>query len=173
MVFRLNFLKPSIISIPKKGDLSDCNNYHGISFINVGLKIISKIVTNRIAKNALEHKFLRPEQFGFRNKEECISLYISTREICQRRKFQRNFTYLCFFLILKKAYDSVPIFNIFWPEINLYLSQMISFWSFAMIIEQKSLNVSLDSEKDYDNNVYYFILNMKKIKLNDNRTKDN
>ena len=41
----------SIISIPKKGDLSDCNNYRGISLINVGLKIISKIVTNRIAKN--------------------------------------------------------------------------------------------------------------------------
>ncbi|KAG4091652.1 hypothetical protein H8356DRAFT_1335456 [Neocallimastix lanati (nom. inval.)] len=27
-----------------------------------------------------------------------------------------------------------------------------------MIVEQKSLNVSLDSEKDYDNNIYYFIL---------------
>jgi len=27
-----------------------------------------------------------------------------------------------------------------------------------MIIEQKSLDVSLDSEKDYDNNIYYFIL---------------
>ena len=44
-----------------------------------------------------------------------------------------------------------------------------------MIIEQKSLNVSLDSEKDYDNNINYFILSAllsghsiyKKIKLND------
>jgi len=27
-----------------------------------------------------------------------------------------------------------------------------------MIIEQKSLDVSLDSEKDYDNNIYNFIL---------------
>jgi len=27
-----------------------------------------------------------------------------------------------------------------------------------MIIEQKFLDVSLDSEKDYDNNIYYFIL---------------
>ena len=32
--------------------------------MNVGLKIISKIVTNRIAKYALEHKFVRTEQFG-------------------------------------------------------------------------------------------------------------
>jgi len=46
---------------------------------------------------------------------------------------------------------------------------------FAMIIEQKSLDVSLDSEKDYDNNIYYFILSAllggrsvySKIKVND------
>ena len=32
------------------------------------------------------------------------------------------------------------------------------FLKFAMIIEQKSLDVSLDSEKDYDNNIYYFMI---------------
>lgn len=49
------------------------------------------------------------------------------------------------------------------------------FLKFAMIIEQKSLDVSTDSEKDYDNNIYYFILSAllggrsiyEKIKLND------
>jgi len=39
----------SIVSIPKQADLSNCNNYQGISLINVGLKIIPKIVTNRIS----------------------------------------------------------------------------------------------------------------------------
>ncbi|KAG4084724.1 hypothetical protein H8356DRAFT_1376809 [Neocallimastix lanati (nom. inval.)] len=32
------------------------------------------------------------------------------------------------------------------------------FLKFAMIIEQNSLDVSLDSEKDNDNNTYYYIL---------------
>ena len=49
------------------------------------------------------------------------------------------------------------------------------FLKFAMIIEQISLNVSLDSEKDYDNNIYYFILSAllggrsiyEKFKVND------
>ena len=44
-----------------------------------------------------------------------------------------------------------------------------------MIIEQKSLDVSLDSEKDYDYNIYYYILSAflggrsiySKIKVND------
>jgi len=49
------------------------------------------------------------------------------------------------------------------------------FLKFALIIEQKSLDISFDSEKDYDNNIYYFILSAllggcsiyEKIKLND------
>ena len=49
------------------------------------------------------------------------------------------------------------------------------FLKFAMITEQKSLDVSLDSEKDYDNNIYYYILSAllgersvySKIKVND------
>jgi len=45
-----------------------------------------------------------------------------------------------------------------------------------MIIEQNSLDVSLDLEKDYDNNIYYFVVSAllggrsiyeKKIKVND------
>jgi len=43
--------------------------------------------------------------------KECISLFISVREIYQRRKFQGKFTYLVF-LDLKKANDSLPVFNI-------------------------------------------------------------
>ncbi|OUM56607.1 hypothetical protein PIROE2DRAFT_25324, partial [Piromyces sp. E2] len=38
----------SIVSIPKKGDLTDCDNYRGISLINNGIKILSKIVATRI-----------------------------------------------------------------------------------------------------------------------------
>ena len=108
----------SIVSIPKKGDLSDCNNYRGISLINVGLKILSKIVTKRISDYAFSNGIIRPEQFGFRNKEECISLFVSIREICQRRKFKDKFTFLAF-LDIKKAYDSVPIYNILTKLNNL------------------------------------------------------
>jgi len=63
----------SIVLIPKRCDLSDCSNYRGISLINVGLKIISKIITDRISTYALTHNFIRPEQIGFCNREECIN----------------------------------------------------------------------------------------------------
>ena len=77
-----------------------------------------KVVTDRISKYALSHNFIRPEQFGFRNKEECISLFVSIRDICQRRKYANKPTYIAF-LDLKKAYDSVPIFNILTKLFNL------------------------------------------------------
>ena len=108
----------SIISVPKKGDLTDCNNYRGISLINVGLKILTKIVADRISRYAFTHHIIRPEQYGFRSKEESISLFISIREMCQRRRMQGEATYLAF-LDLKKAFDSVPIYNILTKLYNL------------------------------------------------------
>ena len=54
---------------------------------------------------------LGQSNLDFVNKEECVSLFISIREICQRRKNDNKETYLAF-LDLKKAYDSVPIGNI-------------------------------------------------------------
>jgi len=100
-----------IVSIYKKGDPSDCNNYRGISLTNNGLKIIAKIIANRISKYGIDEGFIRPEQYGFRNREEYISLYTTLRNICQRQKFENKDTYLTF-LDLKKAYDSVPIYNL-------------------------------------------------------------
>ncbi|KAG4098638.1 hypothetical protein H8356DRAFT_1327528 [Neocallimastix lanati (nom. inval.)] len=71
---------------------------------------------------------------------------------------------------------SVPCFS----HLDLCLNKSLPFLDdlflkFALIIEQKSLNVSLDSEKDYDNNIYYYILSAllggrsiySKIKVND------
>jgi len=116
--FLASWNNASIVSIPKKGDLSECNNYRGISLINNGIKIISMIVASRISNYAIKHNIIRPEQFGFRSKEECVSLYISIREICQRQQFKGKKTYLAF-LDLKKAYDSVPIYNILTKIVNI------------------------------------------------------
>ena len=74
----------------------------------VSLKILTKIVTDRISKYAFRNNFIRPEQFGFRNHEKCISLYISIREICQRRKFKGKFTYVAFLNLKKRPTTLFP-----------------------------------------------------------------
>ena len=78
------------------------------SLNNNGIKIISKIAATRISDYAINKGFIRPEQFDFRNKEKCISLFVSIGEICHRRQFKKQPTYLAF-LDLKKAYGFVPI----------------------------------------------------------------
>jgi len=52
----------------------------------------------------------------------------------------------------------LPVKNWKITEINLLLFLDDLFLKFAMVIKQKSLDVSLDSEKDDYNNIYYFIL---------------
>jgi hypothetical protein len=50
-----------IVSIHKKDDPSDCNNYRGIFLINNILKIIAKIIANRISKYEIDKEFIKPE----------------------------------------------------------------------------------------------------------------
>ena len=52
-----------IIKIPKKGDLSDCGNWRGITLLPIASKIFSKILLNRM-EPAVE-RMLRDEQAGF------------------------------------------------------------------------------------------------------------
>jgi len=87
----------TIVFIHKKGDPSNCNNYRGIFVINNGLKIIAKIIANRISKYGIDKAYIRPEKYGIRNREECISLYTPLRFICQRRKLKNKDTYFSFF----------------------------------------------------------------------------
>ncbi|GFS10737.1 endonuclease-reverse transcriptase [Elysia marginata] len=53
-----------IIKIPKKGNLSDCNNWRGITLLSIPNKVLAKIVIGRIS-GAIDRK-LREEQAGFR-----------------------------------------------------------------------------------------------------------
>jgi len=95
-VFPKSWNNASIVSIHKKGDPSDCNNYRGISLINNGLKIIAKIIANRISKYGIDEGFIHSSRLWNPYYSGLISLYASLRIICQRRKFENKDTYLAF-----------------------------------------------------------------------------
>ena len=44
-----DWIKRVIIRIPKKGALSDCNNWHSIALLSVPSKILAKIIIRRIS----------------------------------------------------------------------------------------------------------------------------
>jgi exonuclease III len=97
----------TIVSIPKKGDLTDCGNSRGISLMDTGLKLLCRIVAKRLSKLFDRGGVLRQEQAGFREREETMAHVCSLYEVCRRRQIQRKRTYLAF-IDLRKAYDLVP-----------------------------------------------------------------
>ena len=96
-----------VVSIPKKGDLTDMNNYRGISLMSTMLKILMGIISERL-NSAFEAKDLfNPAQAGFRRIEECVTQTGCLLEVARRREIKGRETYLLF-VDLKKAYDTVP-----------------------------------------------------------------
>ena len=58
-----------IIKLPKKGDLSNCNNWRGITLLSLTSKIMRRIIYKRLS-NALDET-LRAEQADFRKGRSC------------------------------------------------------------------------------------------------------
>ena len=97
----------TVVSIPKKGDLTDMGNYRGISLMGVGLKILMRIISDRLNVEFEKHDLFSKGQAGFRTLEECATQIGCLAEVCQRRRWSNKDTYLTF-VDLKKAYDTVP-----------------------------------------------------------------
>lgn len=96
-----------VVPVPKKGDLTDPNNYRGIALLNTTFKLINGMLADRLSKTIVDYRLLDPAQVGFLNREEAVAQAATLMHICQRRQLKGQDTVLCF-VDLAKAYDSVP-----------------------------------------------------------------
>jgi hypothetical protein len=96
-----------ICSIPNKGDPTERDNYRGISLINVGLKVLSKLMITRIQLAVKARGRLQREQAGFRSKEERIAQVCALREIIWRRKHEGKGT-IVVFIDFKRGFRHRP-----------------------------------------------------------------
>lgn len=111
--FPADWLHGLIIKLPKKGDLTDCNNWRGITILCVSLKILMWIILQRMLKH-IDPK-LRPEQAGFRAGRSCIDQINSLRMIIEQSVEMRSPLYLLF-VDYEKAFDSVDR-DCIWAEL--------------------------------------------------------
>ncbi|MCO5577726.1 hypothetical protein L7F22_031558 [Adiantum nelumboides] len=95
-----------IVSIPKKGDLTNTDNYRGIALISVAIKILTTVVTRRILRVLEKRKFFNPGQAGFCIGKECIGQVACLKEIVKLRHKEGKPTYAAY-IDFKKAYDTV------------------------------------------------------------------
>ena len=96
-----------LVPVPKKGDPRNVDSYRPIALINTLLKILCKVVANRINLLVDKHNLLSIFQSGFRTREECVAQATTLLECLQRRSRVGKPTLVCF-LDFAKAYDSVP-----------------------------------------------------------------
>ena len=93
-----------LIKIPKKGDLSRCDNYRGITLFSVPGKILNRIILERM-KGKVDQT-LREQQAGFRQDRSCTD-QIATLRIIMEQSIKWNSSLYINFVDYEKAFDSV------------------------------------------------------------------
>lgn len=102
--FESDWKKGVIVKLPKKGDLRQCNNWRGITILNVINKIMAHIIHGRII-NHLEST-LRDEQAGFRANRGCIDQSNTIRLIVEQSLEYQSPLYMVF-VDFEKAFDRI------------------------------------------------------------------
>ena len=90
--------------LPKKGDLSDPNNWRGIMLLDIWSKVIASILSFRL-QNLLD-KVGMEAQNGFTRKKGCTDGTFSLNLLLNKRKDAHLDTHILF-IDLKKAFDTV------------------------------------------------------------------
>lgn len=93
-----------IVKLPKKGNLQDCNNWRGITLLNIINKVLSHIILERMSCK-LETK-LRREQAGFRCGRSCID-HINTLRIIIEQSVEWQTPLYLLFIDFKQAFDTI------------------------------------------------------------------
>ena len=93
-----------IIALPKRGDLTKCDNWRGITLLSVPGKVLSIVLLNRLRHAVDEH--LREQQAGFRSGRSCIEqIFVLRQVIEQTLEYQRRLALN--FIDFTKAFDSI------------------------------------------------------------------
>ena len=93
-----------LIKIPKKGDLSRCENFRGITLLSVPGKVLNRIILERM-KGEVDNT-LREEQAGFRQDRSCTD-QIATLRIIVEQSIEWNSSLYVNFVDYEKAFDSL------------------------------------------------------------------
>jgi len=94
----------TIVKLPKKGDLGNCNNWRGITLLSLTSKIFSRIILQRIT-TAVDG-ILRQEQASFRKGKSCIDHIFVLRQILEQSHEWNGSLYVVF-VDFEKAFDSL------------------------------------------------------------------
>ena len=105
-----------IVKLPKKGDLTECNNWRGVTLMVVAAKVLGRIIITRI-RDGIDDK-LRQEQAGFRKGRSTTEQIFILRNIIEQCIEWNANLYVCF-VDFEKAFDSVDC-SVLWRIMRSY-----------------------------------------------------
>ena len=105
-----------IVKLPKKGDLSKCQNWRGIQLLSLPSKILTRIILERL-RTAVDSR-LRENQAGFRTGRSCIDQIATLRIIIEQSLEWQSPLYICF-VDFKRAFDTIDR-EVMWKILKHY-----------------------------------------------------
>ena len=118
-LYPVSWTKGIIVPVPKKGDLSDANNYRGITLTSIFSKIFSIMLDNRLGKWAESNDIIHDCQYGFRQKRSTVDLVFILSSIVNKVIKQERRKLYCSFVDFQKAFDLVYR-NGIWQKLLTY-----------------------------------------------------
>ena len=94
-----------VVPVPKKSDLSLCDNWRGISLLDVAGKLLGQIIQERL--QYIAESVLPDSQCGFRQGRGCSDMIFVARQLVEKTREHDSLLFVLF-VDLKKAFDSVP-----------------------------------------------------------------
>ena len=95
-----------LVPLPKKGDLSLCDNWRGIALLEVVGKVVARVLQERLQK--LAEDLLPESQCGFRKSRSCTDMIFTIRQLVEK-SWEHTTKSFFTFIDLKKAYDFIPL----------------------------------------------------------------
>src|SRR3989454_11288618 len=108
--------KATLVTLPKKGDLTECKNYRTIALTSHMGKILMSILLNRLKVQTDE--YMADEQAGFRRDRSTIQQILLLRLIAEKASRNSKIVYNCF-VDFQKAFDSIKL-DIIWATLRSY-----------------------------------------------------
>ena len=94
-----------LVPVPKKGELTKCDNWRGSSILDTMGKLFGKVLQKRLQE--LAEELLSDSQCGFCNGRGCVDQIFSVRQLLEKTIEHQSKLFM-FFVDSRKAYNSIP-----------------------------------------------------------------
>ena len=132
-----------IVPIHKGGTKEEVTNYRPVSLLPVALKVMERLLRDRIVKHLTENGLLRNEQHGFTKNRSCLTNLLTCLDEVTNRVDNGEQVEICY-LDFRKAFDSVNHrlllaklrTNNLHPSVQDWVEEYLSARSFRVRVEE-------------------------------------